>query len=76
MTRYYFDLVDRAGGRLTDVEGVEFSSLEAAKADALRMLGEMAAENLTAGEPAHVSIEIRFEDETVCSVSLDAGADC
>jgi hypothetical protein len=41
MPKFYFDLVNAEGGRITDMEGADFDNLEAAKADALHALGAM-----------------------------------
>jgi hypothetical protein len=43
MPRYFFDVVED-GTTFPDEEGLEFSDLDAARADVLRSLGELARE--------------------------------
>ena len=68
---YYFDLI-RAGKREPDEDGTDLSGLEAAKAEAIRTLGEIVAKVPS----TDVHFEIRSEaGEVLCSVSLSAD-DC
>jgi hypothetical protein len=56
--RYFFDVTD--GGNVTvDSEGVEFDSLEGARGEALRTLGEIARDELPDDDHRQFSIEIR-----------------
>ncbi|HVI76661.1 MAG TPA: hypothetical protein VM715_00555 [Candidatus Acidoferrum sp.] len=58
MPRYFFDVTDtRDSSR--DSEGVEFPSLKAARAEALRTLGEIAKHELPDGDRRNFVIRIR-----------------
>jgi hypothetical protein len=56
--RYFFDVTD-SGKVSVDMEGVEFDSLEDARGEALRTLGEIAKDELPDGDHRQFSIEIR-----------------
>ena len=77
MPRYFFDLVNAQGGRITDIESIVFDDLQAPKTDAQQSLSSMGGEQIHAEGSANLTIEIRDENgEVVCRVSLAAGADC
>ena len=70
MPRYFFDVTD-SGKVSVDMEGVEFDSLEDARGEALRTLGEIAKDELPDGDHRQFSIEIREGDGApVLSASL------
>jgi hypothetical protein len=70
VARYFFDITD-SGKVSVDKEGVELDSLEDARGEALRTLGEIAKDELPDGDHRQFSIEIREGDSApVLSASL------
>ncbi|PCK83641.1 hypothetical protein CPT32_28050 [Rhizobium sophoriradicis] len=57
MPKFYFQLFDRDGAGVTET-GYEFETVEAAKAEARRVLAEMAAEGLPAAPLNMLSVEL------------------
>ncbi|MBX5165057.1 MULTISPECIES: DUF6894 family protein [unclassified Rhizobium] len=57
MPKFYFELLDRDGVGTTET-GYEFASIEAAKAEARRVLAEMAAEGLPSEPLNMLSVEL------------------
>jgi hypothetical protein len=58
MPRYFFDIADGDESG-TDGEGLEFLNLEAARANALAALGEIARDELPDGDRRDFGISIR-----------------
>jgi hypothetical protein len=69
MTHYYFDFRDNDEFFPDDV-GLEFSSLEEAKAEASRALAEVARDVLPASSVRILAIETRTDQGPVMRVSL------
>ncbi|ANP86536.1 DUF6894 family protein [Rhizobium leguminosarum] len=57
MPKFYFQLFDRDGAGATET-GYDFDSVEAAKAEARRVLAEMAAEGLPTAPLNMMSVEL------------------
>jgi hypothetical protein len=63
MARYYFDLDD--GDQVTpDAEGTQLASLQAARAQALQMLAEIAETEMRDDDRSQQRIHIRNEEGT------------
>ena len=60
MPRFYFDIADGPETGIDDV-GLEFPNLEAARANALAALGEIARDELPDGDRRDFQISIRDE---------------
>jgi hypothetical protein len=69
MPRYFFDVTD-SGETSRDSEGVEFPSLEAARQEALKTLGEIAKDELPDGDRREFSIRIRDGERSLLRASL------
>ncbi|WP_027664178.1 DUF6894 family protein [Rhizobium leguminosarum] len=63
MPKFYFQLFDRDGAGVTET-GYDFESIEVAKAEARRVLAEMAAEGLPAAPLNMMSVELFDESHT------------
>lgn len=61
MPRFFFDVTD-SGKTSPDSEGVEFPSVDEARREALRTLGEIAKDELPDGDHRQFSIDIREGD--------------
>lgn len=60
MPRYFLDIRDNEGLH-QDVEGAEFSDLEAAKLEARRALADMAKDAIRKSDHTSIAVEIRDE---------------
>ena len=69
MPRYFFDVTD-SGETSRDSDGVEFPSLEAARQEALKTLGEIAKDELPDGDRREFSIRIRDGERSLLRASL------
>jgi hypothetical protein len=61
MPKYYFTLLDQEGSNTSEI-GYVFENDEAAKAEALRILADMASEGLPCPPMNMISVEVYGED--------------
>jgi len=75
MPKYYFDLVDGAETSIDDL-GLEFADLEAARANALLALAEIARDKLPQGDRKELKIYVRDESgHILLTASLELRVD-
>jgi hypothetical protein len=60
MGRYYFDVTDDRGS-VTDVEGIQFATIEEAKAEASRALAEIARDRVPGPDRLIFLVAVRDE---------------
>jgi uncharacterized protein DUF6894 len=69
MPRYYFDVRDNGSSSIDEI-GLEFASVNEARLEAARALGEMARDTLPGLSVCSISIRVRDDRGPVLSASL------